>query len=206
MHPLSAPGTDNTNDDFPVGDTVLGGLRAALVDGKVDYSPEGTVENLAGYDAIIAVLSETPYAEKRGDIPPDQNLSFSRRFPDQATMLTRLAHRGVPVVVVLLSGRPAYINDLLNASSSVVVAWLPGTEAGGVADLLVRSPDPARRVDFTGTLAYSWPRQPCQQANLGDGGEPPLFAPGYGITYARPTRLGRVKEGNEAEICVGAGR
>lgn len=200
---LTWQGNDNDNDDFPVGDTVVGGLRAALAAGRVDYSADDSREPPSNYDAIIAVLSETPYAEKAGDIPPDQNVSFSRRYPDQAAMLARLARRGVPVITVLLTGRPAYVNDLLNLSQSFVVAWLPGTEGGGVADLLVAPGTTALRTDFTGTLAYSWPRRPCQQpVNIGDAGEVPLFAPGYGLSYARPATLGRVEEHDVNEVCT----
>ena len=42
-----------------------------------------------------------------------------------------------PLLIVLLSGRPLYANDLLNLSNAFVAAWLPGTEGKGVADVLV---------------------------------------------------------------------
>lgn len=200
---LTWQGTDNHNDDFPVGDTLVGGLRAALASGRVDYVAEGNIADLQHYDAVIAVLSETPYAETKGDIPPDQNMSFSRRYPDQAAMLARVAGRGTPLVTVLLTGRPAYVNDLLNLSDGFVVAWLPGTEGGGVADVLVASANTTNRVDFTGTLAYSWPRRPCQaHVNADETTDQPLFAPGYGMRYARRAQLGRVEEHDAAQICA----
>ncbi len=43
---------------------------------------------------------------------------------------------GVPVVVVLLSGRPLILGDVLDRADALVAAWLPGTEGQGVADVL----------------------------------------------------------------------
>lgn len=201
---LTWQGTDNTNGDFPVGETILAGLRAALTAGRVDYSADGNIADLQSYDAVIAVLAETPYAEKKGDIPPDQNVSFSRRYPQQAAMVAQLAGRGVPIVTVLLTGRPVYSNDLINRSNSFVVAWLPGTEGGGVADLLIASNKTGNHTDFTGTLAYSWPRHPCQEpVNSDDASQKPLFAPGYGLRYARPAKLGPLEEPDATGICTG---
>lgn len=199
---LTWQGTDNSNDDFPVGETILGGLRAAISSGRVDYTADGAVANLSDYDAVIAVLSETPYAEKKGDISPDHNISFSRRYPEQVAMLTGLAGRGVPLITVLLTGRPVYVNDVLNLSSSFVVAWLPGTEGGGVADLLVIPENVKTAADFTGTLAFSWPRHPCQAViNVDETTDKPLFAPGYGLRYSRSIKLGRVEEHDTTAIC-----
>jgi hypothetical protein len=50
----------------------------------------------------------------------------------------QVAGKGKPVVTVLVSGRPLWVNDLMNLSDSFIAAWLPGTEGKGVSDLLVR--------------------------------------------------------------------
>ena len=65
----------------------------------------------------------------------------------------------------------------------MVAAWLPGTEGGGVADVLIAGPDGKPKRDFTGKLSYAWPR---------DARSPivnPLFPLGYGQSYARPVRV-----------------
>jgi beta-glucosidase len=100
--------------------------------------------------------------------------------------LAKLREQGIPVVSVLLSGRPLWVNRELNASRAFVAAWLPGTEGGGVADLLFRAKDGGVPHDFTGTLSFSWPRDASgAPLNSGQPGYDPLFALGYGLSYQR---------------------
>jgi beta-glucosidase len=85
---------------------------------------------------------------------------------------------GIPLVVVLISGRPMIINDILEQADAFVAAWLPGTEGQGVADVLFGDYKP------TGKLSYTWPRSVEQlPINFGDSDYNPLFEFGYGLTY-----------------------
>jgi beta-glucosidase len=71
---------------------------------------------------------------------------------------------GVPVAVVVVSGRPLVLGDVMDQAGAVIAAWLPGTEGQGVADVLLGGYKP------TGKLSFSWPaRTP--------------FPVGYGLTY-----------------------
>jgi beta-glucosidase len=103
--------------------------------------------------------------------------------PDLA-LLRSLKKRGIPVIAVFLTGRPLWITPELDAADAFVVAWLPGTEGGGVADVLFRKPDGKVNYDFTGKLSYSWPRDPNQTPlNRGDASYTPLFPYGFGLSY-----------------------
>ena len=51
--------------------------------------------------------------------------------------MRKLKAQGIPVVAVMITGRPLYVNPALNAADAFVVAWLPGSEGGGLADVLV---------------------------------------------------------------------
>jgi beta-glucosidase len=93
--------------------------------------------------------------------------------------MRKLQAQGIPVVAVMITGRPLYVNPALNAADAFVVAWLPGSEGAGVADVLLAGPDGAPNFDFMGTLPAAWPRT----ANMADGALYPL---GYGLTYASP--------------------
>jgi len=84
-----------------------------------------------------------------------------------------LRAQGVPVVAVMLSGRPLFVNAELNAADAFVAAWLPGSEGGGLADVLYAKSG----ADFQGRLPMAWPRS----ANAGDDA---LFPFGYGLTMA----------------------
>lgn len=187
-------GTQTTNDDFPAGagDTVLAGIREAVGADRVDaYATAAEIEaaslDWAQYDAVVAVIGETPYAEGSGDISASMTLGRNAKYPAAAAqaVLAAVHGHGVPVVTVLLSGRPLWVNKEINLSDAFVAAFLPGTEGAGVADVLFRKADGAVNFDFSGKLSYSWPRSDCQTPlNVGDAEYDPLFAYGYGLTYA----------------------
>jgi beta-glucosidase len=172
---LSWQGNDNTNNDFPNGDTILAGIREkAGAAGSVTYSADAANIDVTQYDAVIAVLAETPYAEGFGDIGPSGSLRHTSRYPEDLAVLQKVSGKGKPVVTVLLSGRPVWANDLLNLSDSFVAAWLPGSEGKGVADVLFKG-----GADFKGTLSFSWPKSVCQaNVNIGDKDYAPLFTLG----------------------------
>jgi beta-glucosidase len=181
---LTWQGTHNTNADFPVADSVLAGVRDAVGAANVTFSVNGQGVDVKAFQAVIAVIGETPYAEGAGDIRRSSTLEHARRHPEDLAVLDRVSGQGVPVVTVLLSGRPLWVNREINRSDAFVAAWLPGTEGKGIADVLFRHADGSVD-DFKGRLSYSWPKTACQATvNKGDADEP-LFAYGYGLTYAR---------------------
>jgi len=183
-------GTANTNADFPNGDTVLAGIREAAGKDNVTFSVDGKGVDVAKFDVVVAVIGERPYAEGDGDIGPNGTLRHSSRYPEDLAVLQAVAGKGKPVVTVFVSGRPLYVNDLLNLSDVFVAAWLPGTEGKGVSDLLVSS---AKRYDFSGKLPFSWPKSACQtDLNVGDKNYAPLFAYGYGLKAATRSKVGKL--------------
>jgi len=155
-------GRDTTNADYPQGTTLLAALRQRLGTTQVVFDADGSKNNPARFDAVVAVLAESPYAEGEGDIRVTDNLRHSRRYPQDLALLQRVAGRGAPVVSLLYSGRPLYVNDLANRSDAFIAAWQPGTEGAGLADLLV-APGPGKTwPGFTGRLPFPWPAGPCQ--------------------------------------------
>jgi beta-glucosidase len=106
--------------------------------------------------------------------------------PDLALLL-RLRHSGIPVVAVFLTGRPREVGPEFDASDAFVVAWLPGTEGGGIADVLFRRSNGQMNFDFTGKLPFSWPRDVAQPAlHRPDGHGGPRFPYGFGLGYCIP--------------------
>ncbi|MEV5883900.1 glycoside hydrolase family 3 N-terminal domain-containing protein [Streptomyces sp. NPDC052020] len=161
------------------GTTILQGIRAAVTDpSRVTYDRYGNGVD-GGYTAAVAVVGETPYAEMRGDRPGGMGLD-----QEDLQTLAKLEASGVPVVVVLVSGRPLDIADRLPAWKALLAAWLPGTEGGGVSDVLFGDHAP------TGKLPMTWMRSASQQPiNDGDG-KTPLFPYGHGLTYDTGTGPG----------------
>jgi len=81
------------------------------------------------------------------------------------------------VVVVLVSGRPLIIDDILDKADAIVAAWLPGSEGHGVADVLFGDYKP------TGKLSFTWPRGDSTSLKRGDAGHQTLYALGHGLSY-----------------------
>jgi beta-glucosidase len=152
------------------GTTILVAIRQAAPNTQVTYSLDGS--GAAGADVGVVVIGETPYAEMMGD-----RADLSLDSADVAAVRT-MKSAGIPVVVVLVSGRPMILGDVLSQADAFVAAWLPGTEGEGVADVLFGDYKP------TGKLSYSWPRSMAQiPINVGDPDYDPLFPFGYGLSY-----------------------
>jgi beta-glucosidase len=107
---------------------------------------------------------------------------------------------GKPVVTVLVSGRPLYVNDLINRSDAFIAAWLPGTEGGGIADVLIADARGKPKYDFRGTLPFAWPRSPCQDSF--GGGAKPLFERGYGLGYTHSAHLAELETPHAGAACA----
>lgn len=154
------------------GTTILDGIRqAAQTPGNITYEKNGVGVD-GSYDAAIAVVGEKPYAEYHGDRPDGLGLD-----PDDLKTVDRLRAADVPLIVVLVSGRPLDIAAQLPGWDALVAAWLPGTEGAGVADVLHGETAP------TGRLPVTWMRDGDQEPiNKGDGKEP-LFPFGHGLGY-----------------------
>ncbi|MEV5801993.1 glycoside hydrolase family 3 protein [Streptomyces collinus] len=165
------------------GTTILQGMRDA--GGNVTYSKDASAPT-AGYDVGVVVVGETPYAEGVGDVGNGHDLTLSAA--DQAAVDKVCA--AMKCAVLIVSGRPQLIGDRLGRIDALVASWLPGTEGGGVADVLYGSRP------FTGQLPVTWPRSAAQlPINVGDSAYDPQFPYGWGLT----TRT-RVPHGGEAAL------
>ncbi|HEL3863299.1 TPA: exo 1,3/1,4-beta-D-glucan glucohydrolase [Stenotrophomonas maltophilia] len=202
---LNWQGTGTTRKDFPNADTIFEGIaqqsRAAggeatlAIDGRYTTKP----------DVAVVVFGEDPYAEFQGDLP---TLAYKPGDETDLALIRRLKEDGIPVVAVFLSGRPLWVNREINAADAFVAAWLPGSEGGGVADVLLRGPDGRMQHDFKGRLSFSWPRTATQYANnVGQKDYAPLFPFGFGLSYADKGDLAALPEvsgvtGNEGATGV----
>jgi beta-glucosidase len=127
------------------GTTILTAIRKTVAAGtQVTFSADGS--DLKEADAVVVVLGESPYAETAGD-RSDLQLPAT-----DVALVEKAKSAGVPVITVLLSGRPLILGRALDASDAFLAAWLPGTEGQGVADVLFGDYKP------TGKLPRQWPR------------------------------------------------
>lgn len=195
-------GTGITNADFPNAQSIYSGIAQAVKAGGGTATLAADGRYTRKPDVAIVVFGEEPYAEFVGD---RQTLEYSPADKKDLELMRRLKAEGVPVVAVFLSGRPMWVNPELNASDAFVAAFLPGGEGGGIADVLIRGPQGELRHDFKGKLSYSWPKRADQTPlNWGDANYDPLFAYGYGLTYASGGNLPGLSEDRPAGAAAGA--
>ena len=153
------------------GTTILKAIQESVSpQTKVTFSKDGA--DAAGADLGIVVIGETPYAEMIGD---RQSLELA---DEDVAVVEQMKQAGMPLVVVLLSGRPLIINKVIDKADAFVAAWLPGTEGRGVTDVLFGDFKPV------GKLSCSWPRSMDQiPINFLDKAYHPLFSYGFGLSY-----------------------
>jgi beta-glucosidase len=159
------------------GTTILEAIKQSVSpETMVTFAKDGSGAN--GADLGIVVIGEIPYAEMIGD---RKDLAIAE---EDVAAVEAVKKAGIPVVVVLLSGRPMIVGKVIDKADAFVAAWLPGTEGHGVTDVLFGD------FNFKGKLSFSWPRSMDQiPINVGDAKYDPLFKYGYGLQYSpRKTR------------------
>ena len=176
------------------GQTILSGLQEVGGAANVTYDAQGN--NLSGAAKIVLVIGENPYAEGSGDLTSAPDVST---LPE-ASLVQKCFSSGKPVILVLGTGRPMVIDGEKDNCKAIVAAWLPGSEGGGVADVLYNNND------FTGTLTHTWPASAGQvpintgtvyaDEQKGSGGTP-QWAYGFGLNYGGSSIIRSVQSRGE---------
>jgi beta-glucosidase len=149
-----------------IGTTIMQAVQQAAPNASVTYSTDGSGADSA--DIGIAVIGEPPYAEGNGILS---------LYPQEIQPVRNLKSYNIPVIVIIISGRPMILDPILSTSDAVIAAWLPGPEGEGITDVLFGDYQP------TGILSRRWPKDISQYVmDVGDTNYHPLFPFGYGIT------------------------
>jgi beta-glucosidase len=117
----------------------------------------------------VVCIAEPPYAEGPGD-----SATLSARDEDRAAF-DRMRELCDTLVLVIYSGRPLVIPDLIERADAVVAAWLPGSEAGVLGELL------AGVHTFEAATPQPWP---ASIEDLDDDSASPFYPTGHGLTLA----------------------
>ena len=179
-------GTENKNSEFPGATSIYDGLAKAIksIGGSTELSVSGNWSKKP--DVAVVVFGEEPYAEGQGDV---HTLAYRNGRTEDLELMQKLQSQDIPVVSVFITGRPLWVNAEINSSDAFVVAWLPGTEGGGVADVLVADSDNNPRYDFTGRLSFDWPNKDMNSQNEALPVFDNLLQLGQGLSYGDETIL-----------------
>jgi beta-glucosidase len=151
------------------GTTILQAIQNTVApETKVEYRADGKFKHKA--EVAIVVVGEAPYAEGRGDAA-DLHLSHT-----DLEVIRAAKEHAEKVVVVLLSGRPMIVSEEINDWDAFVMAWLPGSEAQGLADVLFGD------YPFTGKLPFTWSSQMTDLPITDDSKSLAAWPMGFGLT------------------------
>lgn len=147
------------------GTTLVEAFRQSF-DGEVVYDTSGQFPDRPPGGVGVVCVAEPPYAEGPGD----------RAVPtvgeDDRAVFARMRERCDTLILVIYSGRPVLVSDLMDRADAVVAAWLPGTEATELPGLLFG------HYQFEGALPQPWPDA---AADLSDPDAVPRHPVGHGL-------------------------
>lgn len=140
---------NGSSGDTTVGTTILEGFKEVAVDKTFTFS-EDTSSISRDTQAVIVVVGETPYSETAGD----SSANGLHLKPYESSLISEAKEcvsDNVPVIVVLITGRPLTIAGDIDYMDALVCVWLPGSEGAGLADVMFGE------YEFNGTTTITWP-------------------------------------------------
>jgi beta-glucosidase len=145
-------------------------------------------------DVVVAVLGEASEMSGEAASRSDINLPES-----QVKLLHALYATGKPVVVVLMSGRPLVLTDVLPYCSAILECWFPGTQAGpAIVNTLYGKNNPSGKITMTfpqnegqipiyynsRTTGRPFDNNQKYTSKYLDVSNEPLFPFGFGLSYS----------------------
>ena len=189
------------NSFFEGGTSVWQGIKHQTSNSLLITETRELTNQAKNFDVAVVVIGEYPYSEGMGDLrlgndvvvesgslvngemniikPYGKTLELSKLHPEDLQTIKTLSAAGIPVITILISGRPMVVNEELAESTSLISAWLPGTEGSGVSDVLFGD------YDFQGKLAFPWPNELLGKSTNNRNCYSTLFPCGYGLTYKK---------------------
>lgn len=190
-----AKGANITDDTLLAKRANVFGLRVDIDKRTPAVMIEEALSVANNADVVVAVLGEASEMSGEAASRSDINLPES-----QVKLLHALYATGKPVVVVLMSGRPLVLTNVIDGATSVLQVWHAGIEAGNaIADVLYGDVNPSGKLSMS--FPYSVGQIPVyySQKTTGRPMDPnnkfstkyldipnePLFPFGYGLSYTK---------------------
>ncbi len=145
-----------TNRWSPDNDSVFPEKAKTVYEGIKEQFPNANVilvennaqkikANATQTDVIVYVAGEEPYAEGQGQgLAQEMDLSENQVIPIESAVST-----GIPVVLVMVAGRPRIVSKVLDGCKAFLWAGLPGYPgAKAIAEILDGTTNPSGKMPF----------------------------------------------------------
>lgn len=161
--------------------------------------------NASEMNAALTLVKESDYvviavgeqSKESGEAASKTNLHLS---DSQIELIDKVHKLNKKIVLIVISGRPLVLEDILEKVDALLYAWFPGTEAGdAIANILFGKVSPSGRLSISfprneGQLPIYYSQLPTgRPANSNsarftsryiDSQLDPLFPFGYGLSYS----------------------
>lgn len=162
-------GAKDGEEKLTEGTTLLEALNQLAQSKKIEIITDR--DRVDEADIILLAVGEIPYAEFSGD-SSDISLTGKCGLPENEEAIVFAAQSGKPTITVVFAGRNVMISEYMNSWSSIVMAYLPGSQAEGIANLVYGD------AKFTGKLPMPWYSSVDE---IGKENPELLFDIGYGL-------------------------
>jgi len=197
------------NDSYR-GSTIRNGVSLVTGDTtSITYEPGASITETkdlervrsaaADSEAAVVVLGENWYIHEFGprsvtgptdEFPKRDQLSLPEA---QRQLLKTVSETGTPTVLVVISGRPLVLTDVVEHADAVLMGYLPGKEGGqGIAEVVFGKVNPSGKLPISmpksiGQLPQTHDRLP-HPTPIGENEHSPSYDPlfefGHGLSYA----------------------
>ncbi|MDE3334952.1 beta-glucosidase BglX [Lactobacillus paragasseri] len=163
----------------------------------------------AGADTVVLALGENSL--ESGEAGAKTNLCL----PDnQLKLIKDISKLGKKIVVLVISGRPLVLTNIVDKVDAIIECWFPGTEGGNaIADVLFGKENPSGRLSMT--FPYDVGQEPIYYNHFSTGRPyhgsqhkgrfvskyldapvDPLYPFGYGLSYGK-TKIKNIELSNK---------
>ena len=163
-------GTVDYSSKVTEGTTLLEGLEALASNKSIEIITDET--RITECDIVLIAIGEKPYAEGEGD-SPDISLTGKTALAENSDAIELAKQSNLPTITVIMAGRNVIISEYIDDWDSVIMAYLPGTEGQGMANVIMGE------AEFTGKLAMPWYKS---VDDIEKDNPELLFEIGYGLT------------------------
>ena len=151
-------------------------------------------------DVVVLALGESTL--EAGEAGAKTKLTLPE---NQLNLINEISKLGKKVVLLVISGRPLVLTNIIDKVDSILECWFPGTEGGAaIADILFGKANPSGRL--TMSFPYSSGQEPIYYNHLStgrpvddsqhvgrfvskylDAPAAPLYPFGFGLSYGKVT-------------------